>query len=115
MLVRFTSGTHKSTQQNYSMIKKEISEFQEDLLNKKFLLRVYNKSMKESLGKDVKNLASKHIFAWWHAILLVFNFSIEYVKGQVFSWLLTRNTYRSKGPRDNKGWTSSLNISLKIS
>ena len=70
VLVRFTSGTWKSTQINYPTIKKEIqaivlviSKFQDDLLNKKFLLRIDCKSAKSVLEKHVKNLASKQIFA----------------------------------------------------
>ena len=70
VLVRFTSGTWKSAQINYPTIKKEIlaivlviSKFQDDLLNKKFLLRIDCKSAKSVLEKHVKNLASKQIFA----------------------------------------------------
>jgi len=33
------------------------------------------------LKKDVKNIASKQIFARWQAILSVFYFDIEYIKG----------------------------------
>ena len=46
-----------------------------------FLIRVYCKSAKDILQKDVKNLASKQIFARWQAILSVFDFQIEYIKG----------------------------------
>ena len=74
---------------NYPTIKKEmlsivltISKFQDDLLNKKFLLRIDCKSAKFILEKDVKNLASKQIFARWQAILSVFDFDIEYIKGE---------------------------------
>ena len=73
---------------NYSTIKKEIlfvvlsiSKFQSDLLNQKFLLRIDCKSAKYVIEKDVENIASKHIFDWWQAILSVFDFDIEYVKG----------------------------------
>ncbi|KAH1035051.1 hypothetical protein GYH30_055152 [Glycine max] len=45
-----------------------ISKFQSDLLNQKFLIRVDFKSAKDILQKDVKNLASKQIFARWQAI-----------------------------------------------
>ena len=48
---------------------------------KKFLLRVDCKSAKEILQKDVQNLVSKQIFARWQAILSVFDFEIEFVKG----------------------------------
>ena len=72
----------------YSTIKKEvlaivlcISKFQSDLLNQKFLIRVDCKSTKDILQKDFKNLASKQIFARWQAILSVFDFDIEYIKG----------------------------------
>ena len=58
-----------------------ISKFQSDLLNQKFLVRVDCKSAKDILQKDVKNLASKQIFARWQAILNVFDFNIEYIKG----------------------------------
>ena len=33
------------------------------------------------MEKDVKNLASKQIFARWQSILSIFNFDIEYIKG----------------------------------
>ncbi|RID44655.1 hypothetical protein BRARA_I01436, partial [Brassica rapa] len=73
---------------NYSTIKKEIlsivlciQKFQSDLLNKKFLLRIDCKSAKDVLQKDVKNLASKQIFARWQTILSIFYFEIEFIKG----------------------------------
>ena len=73
---------------NYSTVKKEIlaivlciQKFQSDVFNKKFLLRVDCKSAKEILQKDVQNLVSKHIFARWQAILSVFYFEIEFIKG----------------------------------
>ena len=69
MLVRYTSGTWNNAQLNYNTIKKEIlsivlciSKFQDDLLNQEFLLRVDCKYVKLVLLKDVKNIASKHIF-----------------------------------------------------
>lgn len=40
-----------------------ILNFQDDLLNQKFLLRIDCKAAKDILQKDVKNRASKHIFA----------------------------------------------------
>jgi hypothetical protein len=87
-IVRFHSGVWNSAQSNYSTIKKEIlsivlciSKFQDDLLNQKFLIRVDCKSAKHVLEKDVKNIASKHIFARWQAILSIFDFEIEYIKG----------------------------------
>ena len=73
---------------NYSTIKKEIlaivlciQKFQSDVFNTKFLLRVDCKSAKEILQKDVQNLVSKQIFARWQAILSVFDFEIEFIKG----------------------------------
>ena len=56
ILIRFTSRTWNKFQLNYSTIKKEIlsivlyiSKFQDDLLNKNFLLRVYCNSTKSIL------------------------------------------------------------------
>ena len=79
-----------NAQLNYSTIKKEIlsivlcvSKFQSDLLNQKFLLRIDCKSAKYVIEKDVENIASKHIFARWQAILsffFIFYFDIEYIK-----------------------------------
>ena len=37
---------------------------------------------KEIIDKDVKNLVSKQVFARWQAILSVFDFKIEYIKGE---------------------------------
>jgi hypothetical protein len=45
------------------------------------LLRIDCKSAKYILKKDVENIASKHIFARWQAILSAFDFDIEYIKG----------------------------------
>ena len=88
-IVRFHSGIWLGPQKNYSTIKKEIlsivlciSKFQDDLYNKGFLLRIDCKSAKEVLQKDVKNLVSKQIFARWQAILSVFDFDIEFIKGE---------------------------------
>ena len=58
-----------------------ISKFQRDLLNQKYLLHIDCKSTKYVIEKDVENIASKHIFAQWRAILSVFDFDIEYIKG----------------------------------
>ena len=87
-IIAYTSKHWNSAQQNYSTVKKEVlaivlcvSKFQSDLLNQKFLIRVDCKSAKDILQKDVKNLASKQIFARWQAILSVFDFEIEYLKG----------------------------------
>jgi hypothetical protein len=38
-------------------------------------------SAKHVLEKDVQNIASKQIFAIWQAILSIFDFNIEYIKG----------------------------------
>ena len=88
-IVRFHSGVWIGPQTNHSTVKKEvlsivdcISKFQDDLINEKFLLRVDCKSAKEILQKDVKNLVSKQNFARWQAILLVFDFDIQYIKGE---------------------------------
>ena len=87
-IVQFTYAHWNDYQKNYSTIKKEIlsivlciSKFQSDLLNQKFLLRIDCKSAKEVLQKDVQNIASKQIFARWQAILSIFDFEIEYIKG----------------------------------
>ena len=91
-LVKFHSGVWLGPQKNYSTIKKEIlsivlciQKFQSDLINQHFLLHVDCKSAKEILLKDVQNIVSKQIFARWQAILLAillaFNFDIEFIKG----------------------------------
>jgi len=55
------------------------------LLNKKFLLRIDYKAAKYILENDVQNIASKQIFARWQAILSVFDFDIEFIKGDTNS------------------------------
>ena len=50
-------------------------------MNQKFLIRIYCKSAKHVLEKDVQNIASKQIFAQWQAILSVFDFDIEFIEG----------------------------------
>ena len=104
-IVRFHSGVWLGPQKHYSTVKKEvlsivncISKFQDDLINKKFLLRVDCKSAKEILQKDVKNLVSKQIFARWQAILSVFDFDIQYIKGEKNSLpdFLTREYLQGK-------------------
>ena len=96
------------------MIKKEIlsivlciNKFQSDLLNQKFLLRIDCKSAKDVLQKDVKNLASKQIFARWQAILSIFDFDIEFIKGENNSIpdFLTREFLQ-----DNQDATENKNI-----
>ena len=80
-IVWFHFGVWTKVQSNYSTIKKEIlsiilcvSKFQTDLLNKKFLIRIDCKFAKHVLEKDVQNIASKQVFAWWLSILSVFLF-----------------------------------------
>ena len=51
------------------------------MLNQKFLLQIDYRSAKYVIEKDVENIASKHIFAQWQAILSVFYFDIKYIKG----------------------------------
>ena len=87
-IVCFHLGIWTPTQINYSTIKKEIlsivlciSKFQSDLLKQKFLIRIDCKSAKHVLEKDVQNIASKQIFARWQAILSVFDFDLEFIKG----------------------------------
>lgn len=72
---------------NYFTIKKEIlsivlciTKFEDDLINKTFILCIDCKSAKDVLEKDVKNLVSKPIFARWKTILSAFDFSIELLK-----------------------------------
>ena len=88
-LVRYYSGCWNATQSKYSTIKKEllsivlcITKFEDDLINKRFLLRIDCKAAKSVLEKDVKNLVSKHIFARWQALLSNFDFEIEHIKGE---------------------------------
>ncbi|RDY00307.1 Orf V, partial [Mucuna pruriens] len=99
-VIAYTSKHWNSAQQNYSTVKKEIlaivlcvSKFQSDLLNKKFIIRVDCKSAKDILQKDVKNLASKQIFA---RALQTFSLTI-----------LPGNFYRKKKVMPPKASTSS--------
>jgi hypothetical protein len=89
VLVRFTSGKWNPTQSKYSTIKKEmlsiikcVSKFQDDLLNKKFLLQIDCSSAKSIIEKDVKNLVAKQIFASWQSQLSMFEFDIKHIKGE---------------------------------
>ena len=58
-----------------------INKFQSDLLNKKFLVKIYFQTAKYILEKDVENIASKQIFARRQSLLSIFDFEIEYIKG----------------------------------
>jgi len=44
-------------------------------------LRIDCKSAKDILQKDILNIASKQIFVRWQAILLVFDFDVEFLNG----------------------------------
>ena len=88
-LVHYHYGIWHGPQQNYSTIKRKILsivlciyKFQDDRFNKKFLMRIDCKSAKHVLQKDVKNLASRQIFARWQAVLPSFDFDIEFIKGE---------------------------------
>ena len=88
-IVRYHSGIWHSAQQKYSTVKQEILaivlcllKFQDDLFNKKFLIRTDCKAAPSVLQKDVKNLVSKHIFARWQALLSCFDFEIVHIKGK---------------------------------
>ena len=74
---------------------------QDDLINQKFVLKVDSQSAKFILKKDVKNLASKQIFARWQALLSVFYFTIEHIKGSENSLpdFLTREFLQRQAPR----------------
>ena len=102
-IVRFHSGVWSGPQLNYSTVKKEIlaivlciQKFQNDVFNKKFLLRVDCKSAKEILQKDVQNLVSKQNFVRLQAILSIFDFEIELSKElQMFYLIFSHgNFYR---------------------
>ena len=62
-----------------------ISKFQSDLINKKFLLKIDCKAIKDILQKDVTNLVSKQFFARWQSLLSNFDFEIEFIKGELNS------------------------------
>ena len=88
------------------------------MLNQKFLLRVDCKSAKYVIEKDVENIASKHIFARWQAILSVFDFDIEYIKGSqnTIPDFLTREflvTMASRRSKDNHPAETSKQIVKK--
>ncbi|GAV56555.1 LOW QUALITY PROTEIN: hypothetical protein CFOL_v3_00097, partial [Cephalotus follicularis] len=62
-----------------------IQKFQSDLLNKKFFIIVDCVAANSIITKDLKNLASKQIFARWQGILFSFDFTIEHIKGDLNS------------------------------
>ena len=68
------------------------------LTTKKIILRVDCKSAKEILQKDVQIFVSKQIFSRWQAILSVFDFEIEFIKGSsnVFPDFLSREFLQGK-------------------
>ena len=68
-----------------------ISKFQSELINKKILLKIDCKTVKDILQKDVKNLVSKEIFARWQALLSNFDFEIEFIKGELNSLFLCKH------------------------
>ena len=68
-LVRFISGIWTRSRISYATFKKEIlytmlsvQNFDYDLLNKKFLIRVVCKYAKDILLKNLQNIAPKQIF-----------------------------------------------------
>ena len=91
-LLRFHSGIWHDAAKRYPTIKKEclaiikcVLKFQDDLLNQQFLIRVDCSAAKLIFQKDVANLAQRQIFAAWQATLSVFDFDIEYIKGETNS------------------------------
>ena len=68
------------------------------MINQKFVLKVDCQSAKFILKKNVKNLASEQIFARWLALLSVFDFTIEHIKGSEnsLSDFLTREFLQGK-------------------
>jgi len=64
------------------LLLKFYGKFQDDWLNQKILIRIDCSAAKHILEKNVKNIASKQIFARWQSILSVFDYDIEYIKGE---------------------------------
>jgi len=126
-VIAYTSKHWNSAQLKYSTVKKEvlaivlcISKFQSDLLNQKFLIRVDCKSAKDILQKDVKNLASKQIFARWASNLKCFWFRYRIHQGHLkFStwlshpWILTEK--RSCRPRQREPPYGEVEVLVKAS
>ena len=50
-------------------------------LIKNFFYELIEKVLKRFYKKDVQNLVLKQIFARWQAVLYVFDFDIEFIKG----------------------------------
>ena len=70
------------------------------MINKKFLLKIDCKAVKDILQKDVKNLVSKQIFTRWQVLLSNFDFEIEFIKIE-FNFLsdfLTQYFLQDKDP-----------------
>ena len=70
------------------------------MINKKFLLKIDCKGVKDILQKDVKNLVSKQIFTRWQVLLSNFDFEIEFIKIE-FNFLpdfLTQDFLQDKDP-----------------
>lgn len=104
-IVRYHSGIWHPAQQKYSTVKKEIlsivlcvQKFQDDVFNKRFLIKTDCKAAPSVLQKDVQNLVSKHIFARWQSLLSCFDFEITHIKGDSNSLpdFLTREFLQGK-------------------
>ena len=52
---------------------------------KKIILKIDCKAVKDILQKDVKNLVSKQKFSRWQALLSNFDFEIEFIKEKLNS------------------------------
>lgn len=76
---------------------------------KKFLLRIECNTSKEVIQKDVQTVVSKQIFARWQTILYVFDFDIEYEKGEKTSlpYFLTREFLQGKANSFSNSITGS--------
>ena len=59
-------------------------------LNKKFIIHIDCKSTKDVVQMDVKNLASKQIFARWQAILNTFDFTSKVLQFLFLIFLLKK-------------------------
>ncbi|RDX61469.1 Enzymatic polyprotein, partial [Mucuna pruriens] len=88
-VIKYHLGIWHLSQQKYSIVKKQrfsivlcVQKFQDDVFNKKVLIRTDCKVALNVLTKDVQNLVSKHILARWQALLSCFDFEIEHIKGK---------------------------------